>query len=90
MKPADEPEKTTSRPASARPGDGDAACGCCTHRMFVTGLVLFGIIVLAAVLAPWIAPVDPNQLAMRQRFLPPGADSLVRHRQFRPQPVVAA
>jgi peptide/nickel transport system permease protein len=43
------------------------------HRMFVTGLVLFGIIVLAAVLAPWIAGVDPNRLAMRQKFQPPSA-----------------
>ena len=44
------------------------------HRMFVTGLFLFGIIVLAAALAPWIAGVDPNRLAMRQRFQPPGAE----------------
>ncbi len=41
------------------------------HRLFVTGLVLFGIVALAALLAPWIAPVDPNRLAMRFRFLPP-------------------
>jgi peptide/nickel transport system permease protein len=44
------------------------------HRMFVTGLILFGVIVLAAVLAPWIAGSDPNHLAMRQRFQPPSAD----------------
>jgi peptide/nickel transport system permease protein len=43
------------------------------HRMFVTGLVLFGIVLLAAVLAPWIAGVDPNRLAMRQKFQPPSA-----------------
>ncbi|MBS0559041.1 MAG: ABC transporter permease [Proteobacteria bacterium] len=41
------------------------------HRMFVTGLCLFGVIVVAAVLAPWIAGVDPNKLAMRQKFQPP-------------------
>jgi peptide/nickel transport system permease protein len=46
------------------------------HRLFVTGLVLFGIIVLAALLAPWIAPVDPDRLAMRYRFLPPSPDHL--------------
>lgn len=46
------------------------------HRMFVTGLVLFGIIALAAILAPWIAPVDPDRLAMRFRFLPPSAEHL--------------
>ncbi len=37
----------------------------------MTGLALFAIILLAAVLAPWIAPIDPNQLSMRQTFLPP-------------------
>ncbi len=46
------------------------------HRMFVTGLILFGIVALAALLAPWIAPVDPNRLAMRFRFLPPSLDHL--------------
>jgi peptide/nickel transport system permease protein len=46
------------------------------HRLFVTGLVLFGVIVLAAILAPWIAPVDPNRLAMRYRFLPPSPQHL--------------
>ncbi len=46
------------------------------HRAFVTGLVLFGIIALAALLAPWIAPVDPNRLAMRFRFLPPSPEHL--------------
>src|SRR6185437_12544074 len=46
------------------------------HRLFVTGLVLFGIVALVAVLAPWIAPVDPNKLAMRAKFLPPSAEHL--------------
>lgn len=44
------------------------------HRLFVTGLVLFGVILLAAILAPLIAPTDPNRLAMRFKFLPPSAD----------------
>jgi peptide/nickel transport system permease protein len=43
------------------------------HRMFATGLMLFGIVVIAAALAPWIAGVDPNRLAMRQKFQPPSA-----------------
>ena len=46
------------------------------HRLFVTGLILFGIVALAAILAPWIAPVDPNRLAMRFKFLPPSPDHL--------------
>jgi peptide/nickel transport system permease protein len=44
------------------------------HRLFVLGCVLFGIILAAALLAPWIAPTDPNRLAMRFRFHPPGRD----------------
>src|SRR5262249_48774797 len=41
------------------------------HRLFVSGLVLFGFIVLVAIFAPLIAPSDPTKLAMRSRFLPP-------------------
>ena len=40
------------------------------------GCVLFGIVLLAAVLAPLIAPVDPNKLAMRNKFHPPSRDFL--------------
>ena len=46
------------------------------HRMFLTGLVLFGVVALAALLAPWIAPVDPDRLAMRYKFLPPSPEHL--------------
>ena len=44
------------------------------HRLFVLGCVLFGIVLLVAVLAPVIAPVDPNKLSMRMKFRPPGRD----------------
>src|SRR6185503_16473794 len=46
------------------------------HRLFVTGLLLFAVIIVVAALAPWIAPVDPNKLAMRQKFLPPSPEHL--------------
>ena len=46
------------------------------HRLFVSGLCLFGVIALAAALAPVIAPVDPTKLAMRYKFKPPEADFL--------------
>ena len=59
------------------------------HRLFVLGLVLFGIVAIAAILAPLIAPTDPNKLAMRFKFLPPCCGVPVRHRQFRPLAVVA-
>jgi peptide/nickel transport system permease protein len=44
------------------------------HRLFVLGLILFALIAIAAILAPWIAPVDPNKLSMRFKFQPPGKD----------------
>lgn len=44
------------------------------HRLFVTGLVLFGIIAFMAAAAPWITDANPNRLSMRNKFLPPGGD----------------
>jgi peptide/nickel transport system permease protein len=44
------------------------------HRLFVTGFALFGVILIVAVLAPWIAGIDPNKLAMRFKFLPPSIE----------------
>ncbi|WP_159992360.1 ABC transporter permease [Roseomonas sp. 18066] len=44
------------------------------HRLFLTGLVLFGIIAFLAAAAPWITTADPNRLSMRNKFLPPGGD----------------
>jgi peptide/nickel transport system permease protein len=46
------------------------------HRAFVTGLVLFGIVLAVALLAPWITVADPLKLSMRTRFLPPSGDYL--------------
>ena len=42
------------------------------HRLFMTGVVLFGIIAGIAIAAPWITGVDPQRLSMRNKFLPPG------------------
>lgn len=42
------------------------------HRLFMTGLALFLIIAITAILAPWITDVDPNRLSMRNKFKPPG------------------
>jgi peptide/nickel transport system permease protein len=41
------------------------------HRLFVLGAILFAIIVVAAALAPVIAPLDPNKLSMRNKFQAP-------------------
>ena len=44
------------------------------HRLFLLGLALFSIVAVVALLAPWIAPQDPNKLAMRFKFRPPDGD----------------
>jgi peptide/nickel transport system permease protein len=41
------------------------------HRLFVTGLVLLGFVVVVSILAPVLVASDPNRLAMRNKFLPP-------------------
>jgi len=46
------------------------------HRLFLLGLALFLIVVFAAILAPWIAPQDPNKLAMRYKFQAPNENFL--------------
>ncbi len=43
-------------------------------RAFMVGALLFGFVVLVALLAPIIAPIDPNRLAVRFRFRPPSAE----------------
>ena len=44
------------------------------HRAFMIGAVLFGTMVLLALLAPWLGSGDPNKLAVRMRFKPPSWD----------------
>ena len=54
------------------------------HRLFLTGMVLFGIVLIGGLAAPWAAGVDPAKIAMRARFQPPswqhlfGTDNLGR------------
>lgn len=44
------------------------------HRLGMTGLVLLGMIVLAAVLAPLIAPYDPTEVHYEALMVPPSAE----------------
>ena len=44
------------------------------HRLVVTGLVLFVLILLLAAFAPWITNVDPTKLGIRTKFRPPSAE----------------
>ncbi len=41
------------------------------HRLFLTGICLFAVVLLMAVLAPVIAPLPPDQIQFRHRFEPP-------------------
>lgn len=41
------------------------------HRLFVTGLVLFGAMLFLALAADWIAPHSPMRMQFRARFRPP-------------------
>ena len=54
------------------------------NRMGVFGLCVLGVMVFAAVFAPWVSPYDPLKINMLHRFLPPslhhpfGTDDLGR------------
>jgi peptide/nickel transport system permease protein len=41
------------------------------HRLFVTGLILFGAMLFLALAADWIAPHNPMRMQFRARFRPP-------------------
>ncbi len=47
------------------------------HRLFLMGLGLCSIILVAGVLAQVITATDPTRLAMRWRFRPPGQDGFI-------------
>ncbi len=42
------------------------------HRLFMSGLVLFMIVLVGAAAAEWIASQSPTRMNMRLRFAPPG------------------
>jgi peptide/nickel transport system permease protein len=44
------------------------------HRLFVTGLVLFMLVLALAALAPVITTADPNKLGIRTKFRPPSGE----------------
>jgi peptide/nickel transport system permease protein len=47
------------------------------HRLFVSGVVLFGAVALLAILAPLIAPWPPERMQFRARFRAPGEGFLL-------------
>jgi len=48
-----------------------------SHLATTIGAILCILVVLAALLAPWIAPFDPNDQTIVDRLLPPGGDYLL-------------
>jgi peptide/nickel transport system permease protein len=46
------------------------------HKLFVSGAILFGIVLIAAVFADLLIVVDPNDMSFRNKFKPPGSDWL--------------
>jgi peptide/nickel transport system permease protein len=47
------------------------------HRLFVTGLILFGAMLILALAADWLAPYAPQRMQVRARFRPPGGNFLM-------------
>src|SRR5262249_46454084 len=47
------------------------------HKAFLIGAGLFGIVLLMAIFADVITSADPNKMAIRQRFKPPGAEHVL-------------
>lgn len=47
------------------------------HRLAVIGLTILVLIVLSAVLAPWLTPWEPNQVDLRARSEPPSFEHLL-------------
>ncbi len=44
------------------------------HRLFVTGLALFLVVLALAAFAPWLTTADPTKLGIRTKFRPPSAE----------------
>jgi peptide/nickel transport system permease protein len=56
--------------AATLPGTG-AARRLLRNASFVVGAVVVGLVVLVAILAPWIAPYDPYAIDLSRRLVPP-------------------
>jgi peptide/nickel transport system permease protein len=46
------------------------------HKLFVIGSLLFGAVLFGAVFADWLITADPNAISFRNKFKPPGLESL--------------
>jgi peptide/nickel transport system permease protein len=47
------------------------------HVLFVAGITIFSVVVLCAILAPWLAPYDPNAINFPDKLMAPGMQHLM-------------
>ena len=57
------------------------------HKLFISGSLLFGVVLFGALFADWLIVADPNDISFRNKFEPPGAEWLFGTDNFGPQPV---
>jgi peptide/nickel transport system permease protein len=47
------------------------------HVLFVAGVSIFSAVVICALLAPWLAPYDPNTINFSHKLMAPGSEHLM-------------
>jgi peptide/nickel transport system permease protein len=52
------------------------------HRLSVVGLLLVTLLLILSLLAPWLAPYNPNKISIGERILPPSMKHLFGTDQF--------
>lgn len=52
------------------------------HRLSFVGLILVTLLVILSLLAPWLAPYNPNKISIGERILPPSMKHLFGTDQF--------
>jgi len=65
---------TSSEPLTRRAGGSPALRRLRRNRAAIAGLIVFGLIVLMALTAPWIAPYNPNALSPADSLKPPSLE----------------
>lgn len=70
-------------PTAARAGWGlRARAFASENKLFMVGAVIFVLILLAALLAEWLAPYSPTKIAFSQKLQPPSLDHLMGTDKF--------
>ena len=67
-------DDTSSEPLTRRAGGSPALRRLRRNRAAIAGIAVFGLIVVMALTAPWIAPYNPNELSPGDSLKPPSAE----------------